>query len=479
MPWLVVLSREEKRGRAFLSGLVFGVAYWCASVPWIAYVVTNFGGQSRFMGWVCVLLTALHLSQWPALVAFAAVAGTRAGSLLRLLAFPVLWTAGEHARATVYGGFPWNLTGFALYRHPIWIQAASVGGVYLVAFLAWVVSALIAATVVRKRWSFLAAAAVLALGTGLTGALRLAGPEPPGPPLTAALLQPAIPQEQRLDPASAPAAYRAVIEQAREAAAGRPGLIVIPESAFPTYWEVSPTLRRDLTEIAAACGCPVLFNDVETEASGRYYNAARLAGASGLLGPVYRKVHLVPFGEFVPLPKVFFFVRQVSTEIGEFSPAPEPTLLSAGDLRIGMGVCYEITYDGLSRAEVELGANLLATISNDSWYGKAGAQPQHFAGAVLRSGETGRFLLRAAVTGITGAVDDRGRILAELGPDRRGTVRAVVRLQTGPTAWTRLGHVFPLAADGLAAAVLLFGVAGLVRRRSGLRADGTPPSRNA
>src|SRR5439155_21220359 len=165
-----------------------------------------------------------------------------------------------------------------------------------------------------------------------------------------------------------------------------------------------------------------LFNDVEELPDGRYYNVARLAGPLGLAGNTYRKVHLVPFGEYVPLPRIFFFVRQVSTEIGAFSAVPRPEPLVAGPLSIGVGVCYEIISPALARAEVAAGANLLATISNDSWYGKAGAQPQHFAGAVLRAVENERYLVRAAITGISGIVDEKGRIRAEQRENSRGTL---------------------------------------------------------
>jgi apolipoprotein N-acyltransferase len=466
VPWLVALAGEEKRGRALLSGFLFGLAYWCASIPWIVYVVTNFGGQSGVMGIACLAIAAAILAQWPAFVAWGVVAAAPAGSLWRLALFPLLWTASEHARARVYGGFPWNLTGFALYRHPVWIQTASLGGVYAVGFLVVSASALLAAGIAYRRRAWFAVAAILVLAAGLFGLARLSRPAPSGPTVRAALVQPGIPQEARLDPNATAPNYAAVIEQAREAAREPAGLIVIPESAFPTYWDASPTLRRDLTGIAAACRCPVLFNDIETEPGGRYYNVARLVTPEGLAGRSYRKVHLVPFGEHVPLPKLFFFVRQISTEIGEFSSAPEPTLLTSGGLRVGMGVCYEITYDGLSRAETDLGANLLATISNDSWYGRAGAQPQHFAAGVLRAVENGRYLLRAAITGTSGAADDRGRILAELDPGRKGTLHVTARLLSEKTAWTRWGYLLPLAADAAALAVLLFAVARWWRQRS-------------
>jgi apolipoprotein N-acyltransferase len=465
VPWLVALHGEERGLPAVVSGAFFGLAFWCASIPWIFHVVTRFGGQNGLMGVVCVLLLAAILAQWPALVALGVSLAAPAGSPWRLALFPLFWTAAEHARSYVYGGFPWNLTGFALYRHPVWIQTASVWGVYGVGLLVMAGASLLAAGAASRRKAPFAEAAGLAFLIGLFGALRLARPAAPGPDVTAALVQPGIAQEVRLDAKTAADSYASVIRQAREAAASGVGLIVLPESALPVYWDSSPALRQDLTAVAAACRCPVLFNDVETEPGGAYFNAARLATAEGLAGSSYRKVHLVPFGEYVPLPRLFFFARQVSTEIGEFSAAKSPALLEGGGLRLGMGVCYEITYDTVAREETAKGANLLATISNDSWYGRAGAQPQHFAAAVLRAVENGRYVVRAAITGLTGAVDERGRVLGELPADRRGTLNVSVRLLDGATAWTRWGHFLPLAADVAAGAVLLFGVLRSLRRR--------------
>jgi apolipoprotein N-acyltransferase len=380
----------------------------------------------------------------------------------RLAAVPLLWMATEHARSFVYGGFPWNLTATALYRHPVWLQSASLWGAYGVGGAVLVVSSLLAAAAVRRRLAPLAAAALWVLALGALGAIRLSGRSELSPPVSVALLQPNLHEEDRA--ADAARTYRVVLVQARQAAERRPGLIVIPESALPAYWETSAGLRRDLSDLAAR-GSLVLFNDIETTADGRYYNVARLLGPAGLAEPSYRKVHLVPFGEYVPLPRIFFFVRQVSNEIGTFTAASRPELLVSGDLRLGMGVCYEITYPSLVREEVTRGANLLATISNDSWYGRAGAQAQHFAGAVLRSVETGRFLVRAAITGISGIVDDRGRIRGELSADRAGILFGDVRTAGGATAWVRWGYWIPRAADALAFAVLLWGFVRWIRRR--------------
>lgn len=470
VPWLVALFTEPRRSRALISGILFGLTFWCASIPWIVHVVTRFGGQSPVMGVVALAIAAVILSEWPALVAWGTVALARERSPWRLAAFPILWTASEHARSYVYGGAPWNLTAFTLYRHPVWTQSAALWGVYGVGFLVVATSSLLAyAAAARRPRAFLGAAA-LVLFAGVAGTVVLRGPSGGGGRLfPVALLQPNISQESRLEAQQDVSNYVSVLEQASEAAAARPELIVVPESAFSTYWEVSSRLRHDLLELARECECFVLFNDVDLEPDGTHYNAARIVGPAGLEGPAYRKVHLVPFGEYVPLPRVFFFVRQVSTEIGEFSAAAEPGLLSAGPLKVGTGVCYEILYPVHSWQQVRRGANLLATISNDSWYGAAGAQAQHFAGAVLRSVENRRYLLRAAITGISGIVDEKGRIVAELPRDRRGIIRGQARLFSVRTPWTRWGFLFAGVSDAAAVGVLLFGLAGWIRERRSRR----------
>ncbi len=474
VPWLIALRQERRPGKAFLSGALFGLAYWCASIPWIVYVVTHYGGQSGPMGVVCLVILALILAEWPAVVAWTTVASTPAGSRARLAIFPLLWVASEHARSFVYRGFPWNLTGHALYRHPLWLQTASVWGVYGLGALVAAVSALVAAGVASRRLRPLLLAAALALAAGVFGAVRLAIPARPAPGLSVALVQPNVTEEMRSRPGGAAESYALVLSQAREAAARRADLIVLPESALPVTWSGSSMLRRDLESIARA-GPRILFNDVEETGDGRYYNVARLLTPEGLRSP-YRKVHLVPFGEYVPLPKVFFFVRRVSNAIGAFSAAAEPEVIRSGPLALGVGICYEIIYPELSRRETESGANLLATISNDSWYGRAGAQEQHFAGAVLRTVENGRFLVRSAITGISGVADARGRILAESRPNERTVLHGDVRLPEDRTIWTRWGYALPRAADLAAAGVLLFTVVRFARRRRADRSERTAES---
>lgn len=478
VPWIVALATEPRRRVALFSGALFGIAFWCASIPWISFVVTNYGGQSPVMGVVCVVLLSLILAEWPAIVGWATAASGSPGSGIRFVAFALFWAAAEHVRSIAYGGFPWNLTGWALVRRPLWIQTASVWGVYGLGLAVASVSALLAAFALTRRMRLFAAAALVVLACAVAGAWSLRRPTAVAElrHVRVALVQPNVREEDRRTPEGAAAAYASTFASgfAAASAGGGVDLIVFPESAFPLYWDASSQLRDDLTRLARACRCSVLFNDVTVEADGRAFNAARIVTSAGIARETYRKVHLVPFGEYVPLPRLFFFVRQISQEIGQFTPADRPVVMRSGPLALGVGICYEILYPELARRQTADGANLLATISNDSWYGKAGAQEQHFAGALLRSVENGRYLVRAAITGVSGIADSRGRILAELPAGRAGTISGTVALEERTTAWVRWGHFLPPAGDTAAAGVLLFALVRWWREPRALPASRSP-----
>jgi apolipoprotein N-acyltransferase len=460
IPWIAALWREERKSRALLSGVVLGLVFWCASVPWVAFVVTHFGGQPGWMGAVCVFLLASILAEWPALVGWTIVACCPRRSAWRLAGFPVLWMASEHARAYAYKGFPWNLTANALALHPVWIQTASWWGAFgvgaLVASFAAAAASIAVTRSAKARLSVAAGLLVCVAALFAFGRERLRKPEA-GTPVRVACLQPNIPQSVREDAELVAANYAKVIALAGKAAAAHPDLILIPESSFyGIEWSLSPRLRRDLAAVAAEGNCDVLFNDIDEMPDGRYFNAARLLTPAGLAPATYHKVHLVPFGEYVPLPRLFFFMRSVSKLVGAFTAASRPVLLSSGGLAIGPAVCYEMTYPSLVRDEARLGATLLATISNDAWYGRAGAQAQHLLAMPLRAVEVNRPFVRAAITGISAAVDSRGRMLARIPEDREGIVTATVEVRMAPTVWSRWGGVvFPAAADAAALAMVI------------------------
>ena len=226
-----------------------------------------------------------------------------------------------------------------------------------------------------------------------------------------------------MTPEGAAARYETVLGQAarprRERGAGPhrdPG--VLAADLLGAQPDAAAGPRRD----RRACGSAILFNDVDEERGRRYYNAARLLTPEGLARPAVpqgppravRRVRAAAAGSSSSCG------RSRSDDRGVLARRPGPGRCAAAPFAIGVGICYEIIYPSLARREVADGANLLATISNDSWYGRAGAQEQHFAGAVLRAVENGRYLVRAAITGISGIVDARGGSSRELADRRAG-----------------------------------------------------------
>ena len=259
VPWIVALVWEERRGRALLSGVLFGLAFWCASVPWISYVVTVYGGQPPAMGIVCVGILATILAEWTAAVGWGRRPWLLPAPGSASPRFPILWTAAEHARSVIYGGFPgtspggpWRAARSGSRRRRCGASTDRLRGRRR--------RDADRRAVVRRRLVFVAAAAAIALAIGVFGALGLtAAAAPGGAPVRVRLIQPNLAEEDRRTSEKAAAGYRALLARGEEAAAAGADLIVFPESAFPAYWEKSPRLREDLTRLSAACRCAILF----------------------------------------------------------------------------------------------------------------------------------------------------------------------------------------------------------------------------
>jgi apolipoprotein N-acyltransferase len=364
-------------------------------------------------GWVgglALLLLAAILGAYDA--AFAALGARlwRRGGALSIAALPALWVALEALRATLLSGFPWNLAAYAWTDLPGALPLASWIG-------AWGVSALVLAPSLGLARAWARRTSVpLALGALIPAMLlpvaardagAAAGPDREAGRVPLAIVQPDTPNRPWFDAAANEADYRRLL--AMTAAACAPGRLVLwPESAaWPRDWQDDPRLRADIAGFAAR-GCPVLFNS-PFAAGGATYNSVLLAGA-GDGGEPQRtdKRHLVPFGEYVPLRRVLPFLGKIARSIGDFSAADRITLLEWGRQRIGVAVCFEVIFPGETAALVRSGATLLATVTNDAWYGDTAAPRQHLRAARFRAAENRRWLARAAITGISALVRPDG-----------------------------------------------------------------------
>jgi apolipoprotein N-acyltransferase len=277
-----------------------------------------------------------------------------------------------------------------------------------------------------------------------------------GEPLSVGLVQGNVEQAEKWDPALAPGIFESYLRLTRQAIAKGAEVVVWPESALPYTFEHDQPAADRVRALARDTRVPILLgsDQIERGVPTRYYNAAYLVQPDGSTGGVYRKMHLVPFGEYVPLKRVFFFAAPLVEAVSDFSAGATAELLPIGGRPISTAICYEIVYPDLVRRFVAGGSQLLTTITNDAWFGRTAAPYQHFAQAAMRAVENGRFLVRAANTGISGAVDPYGRVIVATPIFEPAVIVTPVRLLTAATVYTRLGDLFAYAAAAATLALL-------------------------
>jgi len=281
--------------------------------------------------------------------------------------------------------------------------------------------------------------------------------DPAGPRISALLVQPNIPQDLKWDPGFLDETMRRLLRLSTQSP--KPAdLIIWPESATPFFFQSEPAYREHVVSTVQHSGARLLFGSPSFEDSGsgqRYFNSAFLMEAGGNVVGRYDKMHLVPWGEYVPLQRLFPFINRLVTGIGDFSPGDGIRLLPAGQATLATLVCYEIIFPNLTRMFVRLGGTCIVNITNDAWFGRTCAPYQHLSMAVLRAVENKRFLLRAANTGISAVIAPTGEILARTGLFSEAALPAAVTALESMTVYTRIGDVFAWLCVFACAALLL------------------------
>lgn len=479
-PLLLTLCRGTLT-QAFLLGLTTGIVYFVGTLYWISLVMNQYGGLQM---WSAVFVNALliaYLALFPAL--FAAIVRRLVWAVgpKALLAAPLVWVATEFGRTHLLTGFPWVLLGYSQTSILPIAQLASVLGVFGVSGLvAFVSAALVFALAPQERGAGsgldpagapraagvsratafvpLAAAVALVLAVGIWGTRRVVRGEltRAGESITVGLVQGNVDQGEKWDVARAGSIFRDYLRLTREAIAGGARLVVWPESSTPFFFEEDRPSAEQLRDLVRRSSVSVLFgsDQIERGRPNQYFNSAFMLTPQGQTAAVYRKVHLVPFGEYVPLKSLLFFAAPLVEAVSDFSPGGETVLLPVGTHPVSTAICYEVVYPDLVRQGVARGSELLTTITNDAWFGRTSAPYQHFAQASMRAIENGRYLVRAANTGISGIVDPYGRVLAQSGLFEPAVIVGQVRWLTALTVYTRIGDVFAYAALAATAGLL-------------------------
>jgi apolipoprotein N-acyltransferase len=353
-------------------------------------------------------------------------------------------------------------------------QIASLFGVFGLSALVALVNAALAYLLYERSLRSRVATAAVAVGCVVAasawGALRLSLNDlvREGTPLDVGIVQGNVPQDEKWDVARASSVFEHHVQLTREAAERGARFIVWPESSTPFMLEEDPYGREVVRGLAVQTSSYLLIGSDQIERSQppRYYNAAFLVGPDGRTLATYRKIHLVPFGEYVPLKQVFFFAAPLVEAVSDFSPGDKAVLLPLGGHPVSTAICFEVVYPELVRRFVTAGSQLLTTITNDAWFSRSSAAYQHFDQAAVRSIEEGRYLVRSANTGISGIVDPYGRVLAQSRLFESAVLTGQVRMLTGLTLYARIGDLVAYVALVLTLAALGSAIVFDVRHRS-------------
>jgi apolipoprotein N-acyltransferase len=424
---LFVLWRRAGSARqAALIGFVWGMGCFLVGTSWVYVSMHDVGGMAMPLAGVATLAFCGLLAAFPAfgglLYRYLAAGDWRDAFLLA-----GAWALSEWLRGWLLTGLPWLAIGYTQTPPSPLAGFAPLLGVYGVGLLvaggaAWLTFQW------RRPLGWLAIIGVLAVGQGLRG---IEWSRPVGEPLTVSLLQGNIPQTLKW----APENLTLSLETYTRLAAEHPAqLIVLPETAIPlSFNQLPPDFLRQLT----ASG-PVLIGSVMRTPQGAYANGA-IALTPDFDMQVYTKIHLVPFGEYVP-PGFAWFLRLIDIPMGNLisGPKEQKPLIIAGQ-RVMPNICYEDLF-GEQIAAAAPEATLLINLSNTAWFGDSLAQPQHLQIARLRALETARPILRATNTGMTAAIAPDGQVMAELLPFTTGALTVSVRGYTGITPYARIGN---------------------------------------
>lgn len=464
IPLLVALEGQPPRA-AFRLGLLCGVVAYAGLLYWVVIVMTEYGHLPLFASIPLWLLLAIWLALFTGLTAWSTTLGEQYG-IKSALMFPLTWVAADYLRSYLLTGFPWTMLGHSQYRLLPLIQIADITGVYGITALI-VLANVVLYRIIRalagaevpypaKSAVVLVVTFAVTLGYGLS---RLNTPQASTAPFRVALIQGNIDQAVKWSPMFREATLDIYTNLSRQAVAQQPvDLIVWPESAAPFYFQENSPSSDRIRNLARELKAYILFGSPAAELrDGRpvNLNSAFLLAPDGSELGRSDKVHLVPFGEYVPLSRLLPFVHKLVHGIGDFVPGSEIKPLMAGTTPLGLLVCYEAIFPELARAQVNSGSRVLVNITNDAWFGRSSAPWQHLAMAIFRAVETRTPLIRAANTGITSLVDQNGHIRGMTTLFKEAVMVGEVHPGSANSLYLRIGDLFAQGCLGLSVAMLL------------------------
>ena len=475
IPLLVVIARSPNPLRALILGWTAGTIFFYGSCYWLTYSMIHYGGLPSVVAYLLLIPGAVVVGFFPGLFALALALAIRKWGPDALLLSPIIWVAFEYARLGVTGQL-WNAIGYSQAYHPDLIQTARFGGVYAVGFTIVMVNAAIAYMLVRRTTKAIIIGTItLVLTTAIILSHRpwereMTKPKMnPANYLTIIALQPNVPMtlvKTTEETQELLARHLSISKQQLDETRGQPGsrLLIWPESPMNFAYGSDQQFQQIVTRFAIENQTSLLFNSQESAPAGGVYNSAVLINEKGRVISQYDKIRLLPFGEYVPLPRWLPGASLITGIVGDFTPGANYTLMPvSGYHRAGVFICIESAYPSIARTMTKGGANVLINISNDGYLGPTAVMRQHLANAVFRAVENSRNVVRVTNSGITALIENDGTIW-----DATKSFETDVRIwkMSEPygdtTFYTKNGDVLPIAC---AVVTLVAGMFAFLRRK--------------
>lgn len=460
--------------KAFLLAYVTGIIFWSIAVYWLIHVTLL--GQillilylALYFGFFGLFFSAIRYPLSPS----SGGAGAIRYRLSPPLFVPSLWVFLEYLRAHLLSGFGWAILGYSQYLNLPVIQVADIFGVWGVSFLVMMINVMLYSVtgnrlqVTSQKYNFfvLIFCILFTVGYGYYN-LYLRPATRSLKAIKISLIQGNIPQELKWAAQSQTLILDRYAQLSEKAALEKPDLIIWPEAASPGFLgnPEDKWIFQNIFTLTKKTGIPLLFGSVVSE-NGKYFNSALLVDGKGAVLERYDKLHLVPFGEYIPLKNTFKFLETI-VPIGDFTAGKEYSIFSLSAInhqlsaKFAVLICFEDTIPELSRNFVNKGADFLVNITNDGWFGQTPMPYQHLSASVFRAIENRIPLVRCANTGVSCFIDSCGRLTAKLTENGKdifvpGIKSAAISPGESRSLYRGIGDVFML---GCLAVIVFYGI---------------------
>jgi apolipoprotein N-acyltransferase len=442
---------DMSSGQRFKIGYLTGILSSLGIFYWVTHSMRYYGGLDLITSISILLLMVLYLALYFGAFAWLWGLYPRKG-FLALFWAPSVWVGLEFIRSYFLTGFPWAMLGHSQYNFIFIIQISEITGVYGISFLIVMVNQmlfqLISPDVPFFGWSgkwketvFTLLLFFLTFWFGYFSVSNQDRKDKEAPIMRTAVIQGNIDQSLKWDPSYQEQTIRIYRDLSQAAFPKNPELIIWPETAVPFYFLNENRLSPALFQLAREGQAHLLFGSPAygfKNGEPEYYNRAYLLSPEGRIH-FYDKVHLVPFGEYVPLKRLLPFVGKIVQAIGDFKPGPGSYGLPYPKAKIGVLICFETIFPELSRTYKQDGCRILVNMTNDAWFGRTSAPYQHLSILVFRAVENRLWVARAANTGFSAVIDSSGRIVKQVSLFQSGWIYANIPLRGERTFYSRQG----------------------------------------